>query len=1439
MGDWNQQDGDINSFQVLRDHGWQEIQILARDKHDRPITKTCHGSTTKDFVWISPELIPHWRRTDAASLFPEHHHIWAEFHGIGKQEKVHLWRKPKPLQWDLNLELSDEPWTPPTHLDSQTTLETIATEFERRAAAALQQKDQRFLQQQEGRSKTKEPVQRAPYEAPLKPSRLGHAHPNFHGQHLRHAEWFKQLRRLESVARGDHASAKVVQHKRKERAKILSARGFPQSFATWWRKLGSYLHVAPQKLPQELPSQEVLKAIQLTFEREFRQLEEVLIRECQAIGRRNRVENPNKIFQDIKVPPAAPIALVENSQTAKVQDIDHSEVAIVLDRSFQYDEELPLFVHDKVVFPVHGDNDKLWLESVEGIQIGHTVRQEGFEGSLPKLFELFRVEWEKRWDRHLRVPVTEWEPLVNFFVHNFPPGNPLPYKTITPELWVETLRKKKARAATGPDGWARLDLINMPRPLIVELITLLERVEAGEDWPITAITGLIVSLAKVDNPTCIQQYRPITVFSLIYRTWSSIRAKEVLHHLQQFAPTKCFGNIPMRSATQVWLGIQSELESAKVSGCHVSGAVLDIQKCFNHMPRIPIFEICHHLGVNKSITRGWFSALQKMTRRFVVRGSISPGQQSSTGCAEGCALSVVGMAALNILIDCYLRVRVPQATLWSYVDNLEISSPSVDHTLLGLHHLRQVLHGLDLPIDESKTILWANNASERKTLRDSQHQVVQWARDLGGHVQYSQLPTNKVVTAKILKFKPRWRDFARSLATKDQKVKAIKQAAWPNALHAVSSVNLSKECVREMRTAAMRSLGLEQLGASSLIQLSLLESPLTDPGFYILQRTVLDARYHLSEHESKHILNHLAIPNGKIYPDVGPCSVLLHRLNQVGWHWDEETFVDVAGQACDLWECPLQELTFRLMEAWQSHVLRTVSKRDTFGGMETASVHLTVRKMPKHPCDKGILHRSLNGTFYTADHAKHMEGEQDTKCPFCGHADSQFHRHWECEELSEARVHCTLAMRDKILASSAATYNHGWIQTPPNLSEFRAQLKSIPDTTAWLTVPAEVPPILDLFTDGSCLRPRDPICRLASWGVVLHTPTLPQEFSPVAAGVVPGVVQTIARGELHAAYAALRMADKMGKPFRLWTDNLQVYKTLKRSLDSSRTEAYHVASKVKNHDLVNSVGAIGFLVRHLCIHVIKVCSHQQVQPSTTWVEQWSWLGNEAADHTASHAIHEQPKLLAVWEDLCREVDEAEAMREQLHATLIAVGRMAQEKKLAMKQQKAAEESEPVEAVKRVHSEWIIPADPPDHAKYLRCPDLPALRAWSQTLHDPGQPTRWWTWQQLFVDARLNCPNIGPWNHTNSHTWKEGAVCTETRFAKRCRSFSTYITALFKVCGHALPIQYSRPDSHAYAFWAKTLPVKVSEDRFRAVDQFLLQWGTMRQHKDHNRITELP
>ena len=191
------------------------------------------------------------------------------------------------------------------------------------------------------------------------------------------------------------------------------------------------------------------------------------------------------------------------------------------------------------------------------------------------------------------------------------------------------------------------------------------------------------------------------------------------------------------------------------------------------------------LNVAPQILVAWSKALVSLERRFTIHQCVGPPLKSTSGFAEGCSLSVTSMLAANIVVHQYMLRRYPAAMLWTFVDNWELTGPNADAVLRALDGLHALCHAMDMVIDDSKSYTWSVSATQRKQLRDQNLQVKLAARDLGGHVQYSQVVTNSSITDRCEKIKKVWGRLARSLAPYRQKVQALRTKAWASCLHGV------------------------------------------------------------------------------------------------------------------------------------------------------------------------------------------------------------------------------------------------------------------------------------------------------------------------------------------------------------------------------------------------------------------------------------------------------------------------------------------------------------------------------------------------------------------------------------------------------------------------------------------------------------------------------
>ena len=187
----------------------------------------------------------------------------------------------------------------------------------------------------------------------------------------------------------------------------------------------------------------------------------------------------------------------------------------------------------------------------------------------------------------------------------------------------------------------------------------------------------------------------------------------------------------------------------------------------------------------------WCGALAAMTRRFKVRDSYSTGFTTSTGLAEGCALSCYGMLIMDDIMHRYIAAQYPLLRVLSFVDNWDFLTWNAQAATQQLEALLEFASLADLTVDRQKTYAWSTSAEVRANLRSLGIPVKHAAKDLGAHVAFSRQHTNSTVTSRLEALTPFWTQLRQSRASYHSKLRALRTVAWPRGLFAVESAPIS------------------------------------------------------------------------------------------------------------------------------------------------------------------------------------------------------------------------------------------------------------------------------------------------------------------------------------------------------------------------------------------------------------------------------------------------------------------------------------------------------------------------------------------------------------------------------------------------------------------------------------------------------------------------
>ena len=304
----------------------------------------------------------------------------------------------------------------------------------------------------------------------------------------------------------------------------------------------------------------------------------------------------------------------------------------------------------------------------------------------------------------------------------------------------------------------------------------------------------------------------------------------------------------------------------------------------------------------------------------------------------------------------------------------------------------------------------------------------------------------------------------------------------------------------------------------------------------------------------------------------------------------------------DMVRCCSALLKLLLQHQWCEVVTDEVGERFGVSGGHTLAPSLVAKMYPAlSPMQQSFLRKIQTGTFYAGEHTCHWA--QTELCRHCGQPDGIEHRLAECIATSSAR----------------SSLPPGWKEWPKHLRHFLlpiipseakqlAALRHTQEVLPVLHAPPSQAQRIALFTDGSATGERYVFLRRASWGVVLATDWA---FTTVAAGRLPGCLQSAARAEVFALWQAVQWAQVYDCTVEIWSDCAVALRRMQSLLDGSRPDPTWA-----NRDLWYWVACPEFLSRVGSLH--KVHSHQGPQAAVE--DRWAQEGNAAADHAAAAAL---------------------------------------------------------------------------------------------------------------------------------------------------------------------------------------------------------------------------
>ena len=359
-----------------------------------------------------------------------------------------------------------------------------------------------------------------------------------------------------------------------------------------------------------------------------------------------------------------------------------------------------------------------------------------------EMHALLRSAWAKLFNREpADITEQQWGPALQK-IQELEEHAPFERHEITAQQLKDAMTTTKKASARGAEGFTTKDLCKMPLQLWQLVATILNLIENGAPWPRAWVLARTLCWPKASETRQALDIRPITILEKIYRVWAKVRGKQITMHLAGQVPNIIGGPCKGISSEYIAMYTAERVEQALEQNQPLQGLALDIIKCYNAVPRTPLYALLRRLGVPQPIVQAFSCAMQSIERFFVIAGTCSPTFATTTGIAEGCSIAVPSMLALSILADRAIKKTNETTETAMFADNWALFDLQTQPLVDAFTSLKQLLDALKLEIAGKKSWFWAThpqNCSRLKQIaKTTGIPVVLHTKDLGIQQNYGR-----------------------------------------------------------------------------------------------------------------------------------------------------------------------------------------------------------------------------------------------------------------------------------------------------------------------------------------------------------------------------------------------------------------------------------------------------------------------------------------------------------------------------------------------------------------------------------------------------------------------------------------------------------------------------------------------------------------------------
>ena len=1030
-GDFNKEMHEVPFWPLLRRKGWIDCALVCHQRFNDALGHTCRDKTRRSFVLANPIMAQFLSGCSIVheQMFDSHPVLQVTFDICASVPYRSVWSLPRSMD-DLKIDEDKADEQAILHCgrrcnkfhgalserNAEEALRQFALCFEETFAEACMNEEHSHVKLPEScRKKCRNKLKKlVPVSAPV--LRTGGdsdfgvpiCQPSISVR--RHV---KQMRRIQSLLRqlgafqrnGNEDAHSQCTHLW---VRICEANGFERGFQYWiLQHLGMFV-------PTSLPDCTYLEALYFDFQ-EFVLAEVAQERSKRCSYRRQQLLEDvgrggrliYKTVRDAMPPPLSHIGFGIEQKVCAQRWKKEGHIKLLYVPPCQLEVGYPVHFQGQTVLLEDVDEKFLYFQTRVFCRDPHNlVIVQNQNTADPKEMQKHVVDaWSELWQ--CPDATDDCKEQVFDFINSMSDCPSCPYKPFCPREWNDMMKGVKNRSARGACGFSMLDVKRLPSALLLWLFSLYEAVESGMQWPARLTIARVTMLSKpgeeINKPLGV---RPITILSTLYRLWSRYRSLQVLKFLGQIVPPQIGGIASKLSADVLTAMVGDTVDDAHSNNNHCCGLVIDLQKCFNLVPRWPIGKLMKKLGIPPCYTDAHMAMLNNLCRHIEISGQIGDITPSTCGVPEGCAASVVCMCALTILAAHVMQSVSPTVSVSMFADNWAVITRTVHVLVAVIGILEEFVRCLGMKLSPGKSWTWGTSPELRKGLRvvrmcGTAVPVQNSAKDLGCDMAYTKKLRKKTSVTRLAKSIRVLQRVKRTKVPKHFLGRMCTALGVGIVSYGSEIVRFTNKQFHSLRCAIASTLGLYKSGANALLATS--ATGLTiDPQVRLLRRRIKFFRkfFKTFPDRKEGFLRRITRNVGK--KSAGLAAQFHCAFLDMGWKCESGGWISHnSGLKCN-WVVDSTTFVFNCIDkAWCAHVAMQMQRKG-FDVKQFSVKDFVASQRGRGPQQQGLLTAYVSGKNVTNDALSHY-ARDDALCPFCSCVDGKDHRVFHCQGLVDLR----------------------------------------------------------------------------------------------------------------------------------------------------------------------------------------------------------------------------------------------------------------------------------------------------------------------------------------------------------------------------------------------------------------------------------------------------